>query len=210
MSVKNGKGKGNGNGTVPGFGEIDFHIRGRTRHTQHNPQTVNPRNEYARAMKAITSKRKKSEEELEELARLEWEASLYLKDGKIVVPGNVIEGALCEAGRKSKTGPEVRAGLWSPGSWELDFPGKERPIQEIMEDENHFYVTRVGIKTSSIMRTRASFPVWSLRFRVCYLKEIFGERDIFNLVEVLGNFVGLSDCRTKMGGRFDILSPVKA
>lgn len=202
--------KANGNGMGMGIGEVVFHIKGRTRHTQHNPQTVNPRNEYAKAMKAITGKRKKSDEDLEELARLEWESSLYLKNGKICVPGDVIEGALCEAGRKSRTGADVRAGLWSPGFWELDFPGKERPLNEIMEDEDHFYVTRVGIKTSSIMRTRASFPEWALKFKVCYLKDIFSERDIYNLVEVLGYLVGLSDCRTKMGGRFDILAPSKS
>lgn len=201
--------KANGNGMGMGIGEVVFHIKGRTRHTQHNPQSVNPRNNYAKMMKAITSKRKKTDEDHEELARLEWESSLYLKNGKVVVPGDLLEGALCEAGRKSRTGADVRAGLWSPGYWELDFPGKDRPLDQIMEDENHFYVTRVGIKTSSIMRTRASFPEWSLKFKVCYLKDIFSERDIYNLVEVLGYLVGLSDCRTKMGGRFDILSPAK-
>lgn len=91
----------------------------------------------------------------------------------------------------------------------MDYPKKNRSLKELMADPEHFYVKRVGIKTSSIMRTRASFPQWSLRFKVGYLKSIFSDRDIYNLVEVLGTLVGLSDCRTKRGGRFEIISPEK-
>ena len=202
--------KSNGTSTVDsGIGECEFIIKGSSRHVQHNPQCVNPLNPYKKAIAALTKKpaKNKSDDDFEEICRLEWEASLYLQDGRVVVPGEVIEGALVEAGRKSRDGPNVRAGVWSMGHWRLDFPGNDRTIEELRRDPRHIHVCRVGINgTKSIMRTRAVFPDWGLTFRVWHLKEIFSATDVHGLVDTLGRIVGLSDDRAIRGGRFEIVS----
>ena len=190
------------------FREIDFEIVGLTQMSMHRPTRVNPREPLTKAINALTSKRKKTEEDNIQIAELEWQAALYSRNGVIGVPGDMIEGALVEAGKKSNQGKNVRAGLWSPGFWPLVFPGNDRTIEEIMQDPKHFWTCRVGINgKSSIMRTRPCFPEWSLKFKICYKTEIFSEHVVINMMRVLGTIVGLSDCRAKRGGRFDVVSP---
>jgi hypothetical protein len=192
------------------FGEIMFTIRGITQHTQHNGQAANPMNTYARKMKAITSKKKKTDEDLEELLKLKWMSGLYVnKAGRVVIPGRVIEGAYVEAARRTKEGRNVQAALWSPAGqddWPLDFPGKERSIDALMQDEDHFLVSRVGVNGKTIVTARPTFPQWSLTYRVRYFPTIFNEREVIEFTETLGSLIGLSDDRAIRGGRFEIES----
>lgn len=44
----------------------------------HDNKAANPLNPYAKAMKALTGKRKKTDDDLAEIARIEWEAGLYI------------------------------------------------------------------------------------------------------------------------------------
>lgn len=190
-----------------GVASVEIEIEGITQLVMHNGRTANPLDKYAKAMKAITGKRKKTDEDLEELARIEWEASLYVRDGKVVVPATVLEGALTEAGRKLRRGTDVRAGLWVEGVPLLGFPGSDRSLAELAEDDNHRLTCRVGVNGSTVVRTRAVFPEWWLNFTITYMTEIFNEADVVGIVRVLGRFVGLSDDRMKHGGRFKVLNP---
>ena len=56
----------------------------------HNGQTADPRNRFSKAMKLISGKRKKTDSDLDELARLEFLAGLYLEGGDIVIPSYVL------------------------------------------------------------------------------------------------------------------------
>src|SRR4051794_2274086 len=106
------------------FEKIEFHVKGLTPQVWHNGQLADKTNRYALAMAEITGKKKKTEEDLRRLEDLEWEGSLYL-DGerRPVVPGEVIQGAFWEAGKKKKCGADVRNGLTSPGPWPILYDG---------------------------------------------------------------------------------------
>lgn len=190
------------------FGEIEFKITGVSQHVQHNGRSANPMDYYAKLMKAITAKKKKTDEDHEELLRLKWRSGLYTNaDGKVIIPQRVIEGAYVEAARKSKQGKDVQAAMWSPAGkddWLLDFPGKNRSIDELMADPEHFLVSRVGMNGKTVMACRPCFPTWSLTYRVRYYPNIFNARDIVEFTETLGDLIGLSDDRAIRGGRFEI------
>lgn len=49
---------------------------------QHDDKMANPFNDYTKRMKAISSKRKKTDDDLMEMARIEWMASLYHTERK--------------------------------------------------------------------------------------------------------------------------------
>ena len=188
-------------------GAVDFHIEGITQMVQHSGRLANPRDPIARDMKAITSKRKKTDEDLDQLADLEWMGGVYTnKNGRVIVPGDVLEGALFEAGKKTRRGADVRSALWVPGAPDLIFPGRERSLEEIRSDPQHFLMSRVGVNSGTVMRARPTFPTWSLKFTVGFLRSVFNARDVHDIVETLGTLVGLSDDRKKQGGRFKILS----
>ena len=93
---------------------IDFHIRGVAPLLMHNGQLANPMNKFAKAMKAVTSKRKKTDEDHIELARLEFLGGLYADDqGRAVLPGEVIEGTIVAGAKKTKKGKDAK----TPSSW---------------------------------------------------------------------------------------------
>ena len=56
-------------------------------------------------MKAITSNRKKTDADLDELARLEFMGGLYLnKEGRVIIPAYVMEGCLIGKGGAARKG----------------------------------------------------------------------------------------------------------
>ena len=65
---------------------------------QNNPQSVDPFNEYRKAMKAITNKRLKTEDDLIELGNIEVESKLYFSDELgVYVPSRWLSEAICTA-----------------------------------------------------------------------------------------------------------------
>ena len=74
--------------------EIKITMQGVSPLLCHNGQTADPRNTYAKAMKAVSSKRKKTDADFDELARLEWLAGIYRSADDLVIPDYVIEGAI--------------------------------------------------------------------------------------------------------------------
>jgi hypothetical protein len=56
-------------------------LRGTTPLLMHNPRMVDPFFEVNRQIKAITSKRKKTDEDLKQIERLEWYGGLYESNG---------------------------------------------------------------------------------------------------------------------------------
>ena len=48
----------------------------------HDDKTANPLNDFTKKLKALTGKRKKTDEDLLAIAEVEWNASLYYENGK--------------------------------------------------------------------------------------------------------------------------------
>ena len=89
---------------------ISLKIVGTAPLVMHNGQTADPMNRYARMLKAVTGKRKKTEADYEEVARIEYFAGLYVDQGGPVLPARLLEAAVVEGARKSKSGKQTQAG----------------------------------------------------------------------------------------------------
>lgn len=60
----------------------------------HSGQTADPLNHYAKALKAVSSKRSKTDADHEEMSKIEWFASLYLdKSQRVILPDYLLEAA---------------------------------------------------------------------------------------------------------------------
>ena len=66
---------------MAGYQTRTYRIEGVDPILMHNGQLANPRNSYAKSMKAISSKRNKTGDDFDELARLEFCGGLYMTDG---------------------------------------------------------------------------------------------------------------------------------
>jgi hypothetical protein len=77
----------------------------------HNIRLADPFDPIVRAIKEISGKRKKTDEDLQRMERLEFEGGLYLDENGPTMPGASIEKCLVEGARVTKQGKQVERGL---------------------------------------------------------------------------------------------------
>ena len=170
----------------------------------HNGQTADPQNRFSKAMKEISGKRKKTDADFEELARLEWYAGLYVNDdGKIIIPSDVMDAVLINGAKKSKQGSTAKSAIWVSEDSLLNFPGHEMSIDDLWKDEGMRFKKAVKIGTSKVMRTRPIFKKWHFDVSIEYDELQLNKSSIVSILKDAGRMVGVCDWRPKYG-RFEV------
>jgi len=164
----------------------------------HNGQTANPLNKFAKAMKEVSGKRKKTEADFLELARIEYAAGLYMGPDGPVIPSHMIEANIVAGARKSKAGKLVQAGVIVDRNSSLIYDGP-RTVDALFADERFRLSVPVRIGQQKVVRTRPIFNEWSAEIEVKYLDDVVGERDIVAAIRNAGAFGGLGDWRPRYG-----------
>jgi hypothetical protein len=170
----------------------------------HNGQTADPRNTYAKAMKAVSSKRKKTDADFDELARLEWLAGLYRIDGDLVIPDYVIEAVMIKGAMKSSKGPQAKCGLFFTDHASLEFDGKpaaitDETLAEMFASGQFTHTIGVTVNRSKVMRTRPIFRNWSITASAQYDPDVLNKGDVELFAIDAGKLVGIGDWRPKHG-----------
>lgn len=173
----------------------------------HNGQTADPRNTYAKAMKLVSSKRKKTDADYDEMARLEWLAGLYRIKDDLVIPDYVIESVMIKGAMKSKRGPQAKCGMFFTEHASLKFAGKpdvinDETLAEMFASGDFTHTIGVKVGMSKVMRTRPIFRNWSLTALCQFDPDVLNQRDIEEIASDAGKLVGLGDWRPKHG-RFE-------
>jgi hypothetical protein len=164
----------------------------------HNGQLADPLNPLVKALKKLSSKRDKTEADLEELARLEWYGSLYLQDGAPCMPGELLEAHLVESAKKRKKGPQTKAGLYCNGNFPLRYDGPRDP-DVLWADPAYRLTVGARVQRNRVMRTRPIFREWAVTFEVTYNDSLLNAADILDLLRLGGESIGLGDWRPKFG-----------
>lgn len=190
------------------FPTVQFQIVGASPLLCHNGQTADSRNSYAKAMKAISSKKKKVDADYDELARIEWLAGLYMSGGNLVIPDYVLESVFINGAKKSKRGPQAKCGLFFSDHALLDFDGKPDVINDdtlaaMFESGDYTHTIGVRVNMSKVMRTRPIFRRWSCMATAQYDPDVLNFRDLENIADDAGRLVGIGDWRPKHG-RFSV------
>lgn len=169
----------------------------------HNGQTADPLNAYAKAMKQISGKRKKVDADHENLAKIEWEAALYLDRTKtppqVNISGHVVEACIIGGAKRSKEGKDAKTALFVDGDAKFLVNGKHVTLDDIKEKEEFRLAAPVKIGTSRIVRTRPKFDKWSATFTIEVLAGVSNAERVKAWVEDAGMFVGLCDWRPRFG-----------
>jgi len=155
-------------------------------------------------MKAVSSKRKKTDADHDELARLEWFAGLYRTDNDLVIPAHVLESALVAGAKKSKRGVQAKSGLFIAEHAPMSFTGKpdqinDNTLAELFDSGSFTFTCGVRVGTAKVMRTRPMFKDWSLLVSIQYDPDVLNSRDIEEIVTDAGRQVGIGDWRPKYG-----------
>lgn len=174
-------------------------VRGLVPLLMHNGQLANPLNPFSKKMKAITGKQKKTDADLEALAKLEFMGSLYLdKKGEPCIPDDVIDGFFGAAARSLKKGKESKAGISANGNFPLIYKGPRDP-EKLWLDESFRDTRGCKIGMKKIMRTRPIFTVWSVEFFVSFDDEIINVTDVQDILKVGSSRAGFGDYIPKFG-----------
>lgn len=166
----------------------------------HSCQCVNPLHPLTLEMKKITSKRKKTEEDLIQLSNLEWESGLYWDDEVgVYIPAENIEATIREGAKASKNGKAiVKAFSCDTLKPALDI-GEDLTKDQMMADNRFRDVRMMKVQQARVMRTRPRFNTWNLSFEASYDEKILDFETLVNAIEYSGQYVGLCDSRPKYG-----------
>jgi len=173
----------------------------------HNGRLADPSDYYAREIKKISSKRKKTDADYEEMARLEWLGGLYLMEEtkEPCIPSYVFEAMLIGKGgaaRKERMGKEAAAGLWVIKDFPVQYDGPRDPYK-LWEDERFQLKALVGVNSSRVVRTRPIFKKWWAEVEFEFNPELLNEEMVRRWPEIAGEQIGLMDWRPKFG-RFEV------
>lgn len=182
--------------------ELTFKIAGVSPLLMHNGSLADPMNPIARQMKQISSKKSKTDADLEELARLEWHGSLYLHNGKPCIPGFVMESSMVEAAKKTRRGKQALAGLYCPENALIEHDGPQE-IEELWNVPDYRLVVGVRIQRNKVMRTRPKFDKWAASVTIHFDSALMNAREIKEIMITCGRYIGLMDWRPKFG-RFEV------
>lgn len=166
----------------------------------HSCQCVNPLHPISLEMKKITSKRKKTEEDIIKLSDLEWEAGLYWnKDVGVYVPAENIEATIRETAKSKKLGKHFQKGFMVQDMMiPLDI-GEDLTKEEMCADVRFRDVRPMKVQQARVLRTRPRFNMWNITFTAAYDENILNFNDVVNAIEYGGQYVGLCDSRPKYG-----------
>jgi hypothetical protein len=192
---------------------VQIKISGESPLLCHNGQTADPRNTYAKAMKAVSSKRKKTDADFDELARLEWLAGLYRFRDELVIPDYVLESCFVNGAKKSKRGPQAKCGLFFTQHAVLDFDSKpeqinDQSLAEMFESGKFVHTIGVKVGMAKVMRTRPMFRDWRLVATAQFDPDVMNLRDIEEIAIDAGKLVGIGDWRPKHGRFTAEVTPV--
>lgn len=179
--------------------DAKYVLTGVTPLIMHNGQTADPLNFYAKALKQVTSKRTKTDADIEEMARIEFVASLYFdKTLGPVLPQKVLEATILNGAKKSKEGMLAKSGMYCQHPAKLLFDGPREP-DAMWKAETFRFSELVNVQRSKVVRTRAIFNEWSAEIVVSYEDSVVNKTRVDEWLTTAGTLVGMCDWRPRYG-----------
>lgn len=183
---------------------VHVDITGRTGLVMHNIRLADKLDPYAKQIAEITAKRKKTEADNADVAKLEWFGGLYHDPevGVYVPPFNVVR-CLEEAAKVTKQGKTlIRAFAFGTDKLPLVYEGPASP-EALWKRPEHRWRTSVGIQGRAVItRMRPIFQQWSLAITGDLLEDVMDPGAFERIVELAGRAEGLGDARKLGYGRF--------
>lgn len=186
--------------------QVTYTIKGATPLLMHSERLANPFDPITKQIKAISGKRKKTEDDLLEMGQLEWMGGLYHdEDAGIHLPGYNVFAALIGGGKLHKLGQSIkRSALVQEDKVALVYDGPKTP-EKLFENKRFVDVRSVKVGTAKIARWRPIFKDWQATFTVLYEESGIQRNELDRVVADAGSMVGLGDYRPRFG-RFEVVS----
>lgn len=166
----------------------------------HNGRLADPLDPATRALKALTAKRKKTDDDLIDIARAEFLGGLYIDpDVGPYVPGENIERAILDAAKLTKNGMNVKRGLFIETDVNPIAYHGPRTAEALWEDENFRLIRTVRNQQNRVSRCRPMFTDWRTSAEGTLDESVLDFRTLSAIVESAGLYIGLGDWRPRYG-----------
>ena len=184
---------------------VTYQVRGVTPLLMHSERLANPFDPLTRQIKAITGKRKKTEDDQLEVARLEWLGGLYFDEGNGVhLPGHNMFSAIVGGGKLHKLGTALkRAALIKEDHIRITYDGPKTP-EKLFADARFVDMRSVKVGTAKVLRCRPIFKTWGATFTLLYEENSLQRGDLDRIVSDAGTMIGIGDYRPRFG-RFEVV-----
>jgi len=175
----------------------------------HSERGANPLDPGTKAMKVITGKKKKTDEDYEELARMDWTMGMYF-DITIgpYIPGLNVRASIVAGGKMNKLGTTLQKGtMILAEKIKLEYDGP-RTQEKLWENPKFRDIRSVVVSQSRNMRCRPIFHEWSLTVDIHFDTKIIDIDQILLSAENAGSYIGIGDFRPGKGngsfGRYEV------
>lgn len=182
--------------------EVVYQVLGISGMLMHNARLSNPLNEWTKEIKKVSSKRKKSDEDHEEMARLEFMGGLYTDGSKFIIPSANWEATLVDAAKKLKLGKLLKSAMFINEDSELSSSGPKTPEKRWADPECRDQRS-VKVGQARIIRTRPLFKDWFCEVKVLFETELIDLEQLDTIFSIAGKQIGIGDYRPKFG-RFEV------
>lgn len=178
-------------------------ITGTTPLLMHSSRLADPLDPATKAIKKVSGKAKKTDDDHEEMARLEHAGSLYF-DSEIgpYLPSENVFRALWDAAKKYKLGVKVKEGVLITTSVNPLIYHGPRTIEGLWDDKSFVHRASVKVGMSRVMRTRPIFREWRTEVEGVFDPSILDPEQLEQITDTAGALIGLGDWRPFMG-RFE-------
>lgn len=194
--------------------QIRFVLRGTSPLLCHNPQMVDPECVWNREIKTYTSKRKKTDDDMKQIERLEWYGGIYTAeiDGSVMVtqPTSKVRKCLINAAKISRQGKQIeRAVIATELNVPLLYDDREYLTDITAEldrlQRSPVYNSRlsVGIGNKRVMRVRPQFSRWAMVVPAMFLPDAgLNFDELQSIFDLAGRAERIGDNRVNGYGAF--------
>lgn len=161
-------------------------------------ELADPLNENAKYFKSLNGKRKKTQEDHEDIAKISWLGSLYCDEVGPFITGLMVEASLIGGGRLKSKGKEFERGCEvMDEKCYLIYDGPKTP--EELWKEGFYDVRNVKVGGKRIPRYRPIFTRWEAQAQIMFDPKITSEDQIIASFSDAGDYIGIGDFRPKFG-----------
>jgi hypothetical protein len=184
--------------------QLRLKITGTSPLMMHSDRLANPLLTETKAHKALTSKRKKTEDDHVSIAKSEFIAGCYwTKEEGFYIPGQNLDATFLGGAKLSKLGTHWKRGaLVLEQKVKLQHDGAGTP-EQLWEDTRFVDVRGVKVGTAKVMRYRPVFLAWAAELTVAINETVLDIGEAKKAMTDAGRLIGTCEYRPRFG-RFEV------
>lgn len=157
-----------------------------------NGRTANPLDPFAKRMKALTSKRNKTEDDIGQILETQWEASLYWDDKiGLHMPSENLFAAFYKAAKKHKLGNKCSGiSFPEPIGYPIITEG-HKSFEALKANLTNRFVKTVVVQRAKTVSCRPIFHTWRLNFDLEFEKEVWDANEVKTVLTTWSQRIGL-------------------